>query len=210
MSNDYNSIAKIYDGLSRIVYQKSIVKAQVFLIQFIKDNDCILIIGGGTGWILEEIAKLQRQNLSVVYVEKSSAMISRAKKRNVLGLKTTFVESAVEEYNADEKFDVIITAFLFDNFRKEKIEFVFAKLDHYLKNRGIWLYADFVNNKSDKKIWQQLLLRSMYVFFRITAGIETQELIDIRPYFNAKYQLITEQFYYSHFIQAKAYRKKID
>jgi ubiquinone/menaquinone biosynthesis C-methylase UbiE len=208
MSNDYNSIAKIYDGLSRIMYQKSIVKAQVFLIQLIKNNDRILIIGGGTGWILEEIAKLQRQNLSIVYIEKSSAMISRAKKRNIPGLKTTFVESAIEEYYTDEKFDIIITAFLFDNFRKEKIEIVFAKLDDCLKQQGIWLYADFVNDQSNKKIWQQFLLRSMYVFFRITTGIETQELISMQPYFASNYELITEQFYYSRFIQAKAYRKK--
>jgi ubiquinone/menaquinone biosynthesis C-methylase UbiE len=208
MSNDYNSIAKIYDGLSRVVYQKSIVKAQVFLIQLIKDNDSILIVGGGTGWILEEIAKLQRQNLSVVYVEKSSGMIKLAQKRNITGLKTTFIQNGIETFDANEKFDVIITAFLFDNFKKEKIEFVFAKLNGYLKNHGIWLYADFVNDRSNKKVWQQFLLKSMYTFFRITAGIETQELIDMQPYFAPGYELITEQFYYNHFIQAKAYRKR--
>jgi ubiquinone/menaquinone biosynthesis C-methylase UbiE len=208
MSNDYNRIAKIYDGLSRIIYQKSIVKAQVFLIQMIKSNDNILIVGGGTGWILDEIAKLQRQNLSVVYVEKSSSMINLAKKRNALSLKTTFIQNAVEGYNANEKFDVIITAFLFDNFKKEKIEFVFAKLDDYLKNRGIWLYADFVNDQFNKKMWQQFLLKTMYTFFSITAGIETQELFNVQPYFASNYELITEEFYYSRFIQAKAYRKK--
>jgi ubiquinone/menaquinone biosynthesis C-methylase UbiE len=208
MSNDYNSIAKFYDGLSRVVYQKSIVKAQVFLIQLIKDNDNILIVGGGTGWILEEIAKLKRQNVSVVYVEKSSAMINLAQKKKAAYLKTTFIQNGIEEYNTDEKFDVIITAFLFDNFKEDKIKFVFTKLDNYLKNKGIWLYADFVNDQSNKKIWQQLLLKSMYVFFSITTGIETQELIDMRSYFAANYELLTEQFYYSRFIQAKAYRKK--
>lgn len=208
MSNDYNSIAKFYDGLSRVVYQKSIVKAQVFLIQLIKDNDNILIVGGGTGWILKEIAKLQKQNLSIVYVERSSAMINLAKKKKAADLKTTFIQNGIEEYNADEKFDVIITAFLFDNFKEDKIKFVFTKLDGYLKHHGIWLYADFVNDKSNKKKWQQFLLRSMYVFFSITTGIETQELIDMRSYFATNYELITEQFYYNRFIQAKAYRKK--
>ncbi len=207
MPNDYNNIAKFYDALSRIVYQKSIVKAQVFLIQLIKNNDAILIVGGGTGWILKEIAKLQRQNLSIVYVEKSSAMVELAKKKNHTGLHTTFIQKGIEEYNTDEKFDVVITAFLFDNFKEDKIKSVFTMLDNLLKKEGIWLYADFVNDQSNKKIWQQFLLKSMYVFFRITAGIETQELIDMRPYFANSYQLITEQFYYSRFIQAKAHRK---
>ena len=60
MANNYNSIAKYYDTLSRVIYQRAIIKAQVFLIQFIKDNDRILLVGGGTGWILEELSKLQK------------------------------------------------------------------------------------------------------------------------------------------------------
>jgi len=80
MLNNYNGIAKFYDMLSRIVFQKSIIKAQVYLIQFISEGDKIIIVGGGTGWILEEISRLEKKNISVVYVEKSSAMIDLAKK----------------------------------------------------------------------------------------------------------------------------------
>jgi ubiquinone/menaquinone biosynthesis C-methylase UbiE len=35
----------------------------------------VLLVGGGTGWVLDEISKLNRKNISVVYVEKSSKMI---------------------------------------------------------------------------------------------------------------------------------------
>ena len=207
MANDYNSIAKFYDALSRIVFQRSIVKAQQYLIGFINDDDKVLLIGGGTGWILEEISKMKKQNISIVYVEKSSAMINLSKKRNYTNVHVEFINKAVEEYDAPGKFDIILTPFLFDNFLIDNIQIVFARLDGMLKQNGIWLYADFVNDKTNKKLWQRSLLKTMYLFFRLTANIETQELIDMRPFFSGGYEMLTEQFYYNHFIQAIAFRK---
>jgi hypothetical protein len=142
-----------------------------------------------------------------VYVEKSSAMIDLSKKRNYANVNVEFCNEAIEEYDSAEKFDVIITPFLFDNFLIDKIKLIFSKLDKTLQQSGLFLYADFVNDKSNKKIWQQLLLKTMYLFFRLTTKIETQELIDMRPFFSDKYEILGEYFYYSRFIQAIAFRK---
>lgn len=207
MPNNYNSIAAYYDALSRIVFQRSIIKAQQYLIEFITANSKVLIAGGGTGWILEEISKKKLQNISVIYVEKSFKMIERSKKRKYKNIKVEFIHAGIEKYKTDELFDIIITPFLFDNFKEKKIHYIFKKLDELLKQKGFWLYADFVNDKTNKKIWQQYLLKTMYYFFKITANIETQELINMLPYFTEKYALISQQFYYKHFIQAIAFRK---
>jgi len=82
MGNNYNNIARSYDALSHIIFQNAIVKAQAHLIRFINDDDKVLIAGGGTGWILEKISELKKKNVLIVYVEKSSVMISLAQKRN--------------------------------------------------------------------------------------------------------------------------------
>jgi ubiquinone/menaquinone biosynthesis C-methylase UbiE len=209
MGNNYNSIARSYDALSRIIFQNAIVKAQAHLIRFINDDDKVLIAGGGTGWILEKISELKKKNVLIVYVEKSSAMISLSQKRNYKNVHVEFVHDAIEDYQTSEMFDVILTAFLFDNFLKDKIASVFAKLDGLLKQNGIWLYADFINNRAKSKIWQKMLLKTMYLFFRLTANIETQQLIDMQPYFSKKYQMFSQQFFFSHFIWSAAYKKKI-
>lgn len=208
MANDYNNIAGVYDTLSRIIYQNAIVQAQESLLSLIKPNDNIVLVGGGTGWILEAIAKQQLQNIKVVYVEKSAAMIRLAKKRKHQGIIVEFVETAIEDYHTHEKFDVVFTPFLFDNFRKEKIELVFEKLNGILLPKGVWLYADFINHQENKKIWQQFLLKTMYLFFRITTKIEAQELIDMRPYFKQDFELVKQQMFYHQFIQAIAFVKK--
>ncbi|MEP6466928.1 MAG: class I SAM-dependent methyltransferase [Parafilimonas sp.] len=207
MANNYNAIASFYDVISRLVYKNAIVQAQIFLIQLIDDNNKVLIVGGGTGWILEEISKLNKQNISIVYVEKSAAMIALAKKRNYKNINVHFIEKGIEDYAVLDQFNIIITPFLFDNFLKQKIDVVFKKLSQLLKQNGVWLYADFVNDKTNKKLWQQLLLKTMYIFFRITTNIETQELINMRPYFEKDYTLLSQAFFYKSFIQAIAFKK---
>jgi len=207
MRNDYNSIAGYYDRLSRLVFQRSIIKAQQYLIDFISDNNKVLLVGGGTGWVLDEISKLKRENISVVYVEKSSKMIELSKKRKHENVTVEFVNAGIESYTTGDYFDVILTPFLFDNFIEKKIQYVFKRLDALLKQRGFWLYADFVNYKEVQKAWKQYFLKTMYLFFSLTANIETKNLIDMRPYFIEKYEMITQQFYYKRFIEAIVYRK---
>ena len=207
MRNDYNSIAGYYDKLSRLVFQRSIIKAQQYLLDFVSDNNKVLLVGGGTGWILDEISKLERKNISVVYVEKSSKMIELSKKRKYANVTVEFVNSGIENFKTDEQFDVIVTPFLFDNFIEKKIQYVFKKLDELLKQKGFWLYADFINYNEVKRAWKQYFLKTMYVFFSLTANIETKKLIDMRPYFTEKYEMITQQFYYRRFIESIVYRK---
>ena len=97
--------------------------------------------------------------------------------------KVEFINKGIEEFSTEKKFDVIFTAFLFDNFLPEKIEFVFSKLNQFLKQNGLWLYADFMNDKNNSKWWQKFLLKTMYLFFKITCNIETQQLINMNTYF---------------------------
>lgn len=207
MGNNYNAIANIYDFLSRIVFQKSIVHAQVFLLKYIPEKSRVLIVGGGTGWILEELSKIYTTGIEITYVEKSGRMIALSKQKNIQHNSIEFINEGIEEFSTEKKFDVVFTAFLFDNFQPEKIEFVFAKLNQLLNSGGVWLYADFKNDKINSAWWQKFLLKTMYLFFKITCNIETQKLIDMTQYFSSGYNKAAEKCFYSNFIKAVVYKK---
>jgi ubiquinone/menaquinone biosynthesis C-methylase UbiE len=207
VSANYDKIASIYNLLSRLVYGKSIVKAQADLLKFIPPCSRILLVGGGTGWILEEIVKIDPEGLTIDYVESSLKMILLSQKKNHGRNIVHFINQPIENFSGTGLYDVIFTPFLFDNFREEKIQTVFTNLSSLLKDKGLWLHCDFVNNKSDGPVWQQLLLKTMYLFFRITARIETNELIPMENYFNKDYQKTYQAFYYAKFIEASVYCK---
>lgn len=208
MINNYDKIAKHYDSLSRLVFGKSQVAAQVNQLNNIKENSAILIVGGGTGWILEEIAKLHPSGLKITYVEISAQMLALSKTRNCGKNEVFFSHSSIEDFSLEDHFDIILTPFLFDNFSSERCNTVFQKLSYRLNKGGLWFLVDFTIQAKSGKWWKKLFLKVMYKFFGLISNVEANNLVDMLPYFNdANYKLLEERSYYGQFIKAMIYQK---
>ncbi|MFC3561978.1 class I SAM-dependent methyltransferase [Pedobacter jamesrossensis] len=208
MLNNYDKIASHYDTLSRLVFSKSQVNAQINQLKYIRENSSILIVGGGTGWILEEIAKIFSSGLKIVYVEISAKMVTLSKARNYLENTVEFINLGIENFKTNQTFDVVLTPFLFDNFVRSRAEQVFIKLNLLLKEKGLWFLVDFSLNAERGKWWKWLILKSMYLFFKVINIVDATNLIDMKSYFlAAKYQIIEERFYYGNFIKASIFKK---
>ncbi len=208
MPNNYDKIAKHYDFISRIVFGRSLINAQTCLLKYIEPGSNILIVGGGTGIILEEISKIYTVGLTITYVEISGNMIEIAKKRNWKQNNIHFIQQPIEDFITGEKFDIILTPFLFDNFTETKISKVFKILDSILKTNGSWLFIDFSYEEKNGKLWQKILLKIMYQFFRLTCNIEAKALVNMENIFATNsYKNIYETTHYSGFIKSIVYRK---
>ncbi|WP_159468079.1 class I SAM-dependent methyltransferase [Dyadobacter sp. 3J3] len=207
MDTDFDTVARPYDFISRLFFGDALVKAQVSLLSQILPNSRILIVGGGTGWILEEIAKIHPTGLEIIYVESSLKMIELSQKRSCKNNSVSFMNTPVEGYYTELLFDIIITPFFFDLFKKDKIDMLFSGLDKKLKEDGLWLYTDFIPTEYQTKIWQKVLLKTMYLFFGILSKVEASELVDMDLYFSEKYNKISEEWFYGKFVRSIAYKK---
>lgn len=208
MRNNYDKIANCYDRFSRMIFFKSQVNAQVHQLHYIPEKARVLIVGGGTGWILEEIAKIHPSGLQLVYVEISAKMMELSKHRDTARNTVEFVNEGIEEFAEHITFDVICTPFLFDNFSKERATMVFQQLNGMLKDKGLWLHNDFSLEAGKGKWWKSLFLTMMYQFFRFFGNVEATALENMNPYFKEKgYQLLEEKYYYREFIQSVVYQK---
>ena len=207
IKNNYDPIADNYDWLSTIVFGQSLVNAQTCLLTHIAAGSNVLIVGGGTGWILSEIAKIHASGLTITYVEISQKMIVLAKKHDVKNNEVFFENKAIEEFKSDEKYDIIFTAFLFDNFKSEKIETVFLHLNNLLKSDGKWLFADF-HIEHNSQPWQKLLLKSMLFFFRVVCNIEARNLVAVDPFFLRNgFKKSVAYSHYRGFIESSVYQR---
>ncbi len=210
MPNNYDAAAWFYDALAQLVFGKALVKAQRFLIQCIKPQTSILIVGGGTGWILEEIACVQASTLKITYVEVSGRMIGLSKKRDYLQNEVGFIHAAIEDCKLVQQYDVILTPFIFDNFTEKHIRLVFAQLHQTLKPGGLWLFADFQVQDNHQGKWQKFILKTMYWFFGWLCKVETKNLVKMDAFFiRQKYTLVRERLFYKGFITSKVYQKNI-
>ena len=205
---NYDKIARYYDFLSRLMFFKSQVNAQINQLKYIRPNASILIVGGGTGWILEELAKVYPQGLKITYLEISEKMILISKKRDIKNNEVEFICSAVEAFNFNKQYDVVLTPFLFDNFADLQVGRIFNQLNNQLKLGGRWLMVDFSLDEKAGRWWRKLLLRTMYTFFKTIGIVETSTLIDVTPYFKAnRFVQLEERHYYNKFIKAVVYQK---
>lgn len=206
MPTNYDSIASSYDFLSRLVFGHAQVDAQTDLLRFIPSGSRILIAGGGTGWILGSIAELHAEGLIIDYIESSEQMMALSKKRNCKGNKVNFIPISIEYANLPKDYDVIITPFLFDNFKGYAIDMVFRKLEAALKPGGLFLYTDFVP-QNQALLWQKLLLVLMYLFFRLISSVDAAQMPDMGPYFASGFNIVHETSRYAGFIRAVVYRR---
>ncbi|HEX6890791.1 MAG TPA: methyltransferase domain-containing protein [Chryseolinea sp.] len=177
MAGGFDRIAPFYDSLARFVFGDSIKRCQLEYLNKIPPGAKVLILGGGTGWILVEMMKAN-PTCTVWYVEASIKMVEIAKKR-LIGLSHSDVffingtEKDLQQYN-DICFDAVITNFYFDLFTPGSLNDVLVCIKKYIYPGSILLVCDFV----DRAWWQRFLLFLMYRFFRWTCGIEAKNLPD--------------------------------
>jgi ubiquinone/menaquinone biosynthesis C-methylase UbiE len=205
LANNYDNAAWFYDSLSRLVFGKAIINAQVYLLQHIPVRSNILIVGGGTGWILDELTKLYPAGLTITYVEVSAKMMAISTKRKVGANDVTFINSAIENVILQPDFDVVITPFVFDNFSETTAQKEFDHLTSALKPDGLWLYADF---ERTGKFWQKILLKIMHTFFKMLCDIEATRLPHVKHLFAEQcYKSVNSKTFLSDFIRATVYSR---
>lgn len=202
--NNYDAVSRYYDGLGLLVFGGTLMRSQSYFLPLIPAGSRILLVGGGTGKILERLTEIHSQGLHITYVEISEKMLFRARRRNLGNNDVDFVHAAIQDYRNEGLFDVVITPFLFDNFLPENAVYIQQKIGGMLRSEGFWLYTDFVPHA---KGWKRWLLQSMYRFFGTMAQVETRELPDRALLFANTYPMQAHKTFYAGFMEAVVYRK---
>jgi len=197
----FDRLAWMYDFLVRIVFGQSIRKAQVELVRHAQKERHWLVIGGGTGWILDEILK-HDPIANITYLEASQKMIDRAKNRSGAG-DVHFVLGSVDQIPDDQSYDLIVTNFFWDMFATDKAILLKSKIELRLKNEAQWLVADFKNTDI---WWQRALIKLMYWFFRATCNIEAKQLPDFDRLFTNENEIYKSNFHHG-MIESVIYQK---
>lgn len=205
---NFGRVTFAYDFLARLVFRNEIKNSQTTYLNKIPSGSRVLIIGGGTGWIIPELFKSTSPS-QLVYLEASEKMIQKAKsKSDAVALnKTVFILGTEQNIPALEQFDVILTHFFFDVFPPSEYNRIAQILYSSLKQDGLWTISDFDHRQH--KWWKTALVKSMYLFFKLFCNLQTNKLGNTQTFFNEmKMNLEEEHFFYQHMIYARLYKKQ--
>ncbi len=202
----FNRIAWLYDILARIVFGRSLERAERSLVAMVPHNADVLILGGGSGQLLLDLLSVN-PGCSVTYIEASSAMIAIAKRRLARRgtWKVDFFHRTALDLPKGQQFDVVVTNFFLDIFTAETVRKITTNAFDSLKPDGLWLACDFVEGQA---WWQRVILKLMLGFFRLTARIEATHLPPWRECLEQlPLKLIENRLFYGGFVHANAYQK---
>ena len=200
--NGFDWIAPYYDTITKLIFGKSIAKAQTCHWHLTHPYSNILVLGGGTGRWLPDFIRLHSTS-KLCYVDASREMICRAKGNFKHADCIRFIHGTESDI-PDIKFDVIITHFYLDMFSNQQLETLIADLYDKMNHPALWIVADFEKSKW----WHGLLLRTMYLFFRASNSISNNQLPDWHRIIMAReFRNIECVSLYGDFIQSRAYIK---
>lgn len=165
----FDGIAWFYDPLARIVFGRHMVESQTHFLDRIPPGSPMLIVGGGTGWILEELFA-RVENCEVWYVEASERMLRRARRRAQAG-KVHFIHGSWNKL-PPKKFDFVVTNYFLDLFADRTLAEVIRVTGGALNAGGMWLVTDFTRSRK----WHSAMLSIMYLLFRLLCKIEASNL----------------------------------
>jgi tRNA (cmo5U34)-methyltransferase len=177
----FDRVAAFYDPLSRLVFGNALRRAQqAALAGLPTGRPRVLIIGGGSGWVLGEVLQ-RRPDARVLYLEASALMLANSREtlRQAAPAHLSQVEFRLGTEQAlqpAESFDAIITFFFLDLFEPTRLRAISSRLNQARRPQAPWLLADFCPARA---FWQHALLKLMYSFFRLTTGISGRAMPDL-------------------------------
>ena len=198
MKNAFDRIAGVYDGLAQCVFGADWKEVQFAPSKNLLNKKSILIVGGGTGQLLEGLGSENE----VVFVELSQKMIQKAKLRKSPA-SIDFIHENYFEWHSNQNFDAIIFPFFLDSFSKTSLDKIIEKSRAELKPNGELHVLDFERSGS----FHNLLVRLMFLFFRITTRLESRKLLDFRSIILAHdFALVNEQSFYDGWVRYGVYK----
>lgn len=175
------------------------------MLKGLKPNQKVLVLGGGTGELLEELSRLNIP-LEVEYVELSLNMLHKSEKRSVGDqLNINFIHQSFLEFTPSEKYDVIIANFFLDVFDENDLRIAIDKIQGLVKEEGKLIVTDF--QKESISMYHQIVLWLMHRFFGMFSKLPNKTVLPIkRRLVEGGFVIVEAKEFLSGFVFSNVYR----
>ncbi len=180
---NFDSVAGVYDILGSCIFGDRFERLEHACVQALDPKADILVLGPGRGRILRQILEKENFKGSLVAFDTSSRMLDACESGLLHISEERKDKIELHHLSWEQAFprhvDVIVLPFFADMFQEDKLQRLFKLCSHNLRMGGRLYLLDFFEPESGSKIErvvQRALLRSMYLFFRLSCSIEAKKL----------------------------------
>lgn len=178
---DFSRVAPFYRYLEFLVFGKALEARRRAFLARIGHPRAVLILGDGDGRFAAELLRSQNQQVARVdMVDISPGMVKLARKRlaslDAQGGGVRFVIGDVRDADLNGPYDLITSHFFLDCFSDAELASLVPRIARAASPGAQWLISEFAIPSGSLRLVARLMIRFMYFFFRVTAGVQTRNI----------------------------------
>ena len=170
-------IAPFYQWIERAAFGGRLQRHRVAFQNAVTKGCRVLVVGDGDGRFTHSLVQAF-PDAEIDFIDMSAGMIKQARKRIGDHSRVRIFQQDVTGITLpSSRYDVLFTHFFLDCFTTETLQTVVSQLSNSLQSESIWIVSDFRElSHGWRKFFSQACLSTMYLFFRLAAGLRTRQL----------------------------------
>lgn len=179
---NFDKIAHPYRWLEYLTLGKALENCRLHFLPQLLDRRRALILGDGDGRFLAQLLK-HNPGLRADAVDSSAVMLQLLRQRceatspNTDSRLCTYHQDALS-FPLKNSYDLIVTHFCLDCFTRAELDSLIGRIGPRLAPNALWLISEFRVPSGPMRLPAQLLIRSLYLAFRLLTGLRTTRLPD--------------------------------
>jgi ubiquinone/menaquinone biosynthesis C-methylase UbiE len=200
----YNGLAWIYDVWGALTEKRA--RRRGIELAGVKDGESVLDVASGTGLILADIVKINRNGLNAG-IDISTGMLQKARSR----LKDTSVRVELKQASAfsipypDAHFDLLINGYMFDLMPVESMPKILAEFRRVLKPDGRLVLMNMTEGERPGSQLYQWIYQRAPVLMGGCRGVKLASLLT-----QAGFQIMTREYHQQLFFPSEVILARIN
>jgi hypothetical protein len=179
---NFNLIARPYRFLEYLTLGPALQLCRTHFLPTLLTRQNALILGDGDGRFLAQLLAANPV-LEADAVDTSRTMLHLLLRRCAAAAPDATTRLQTHQTSAltftpTQTYDLIVTHFFLDCLTQPDLEVLIRRLTPHLQPRGLWLISDFRIPPNALRLPARLLLRALYLVFRLLTGLHTTRLPD--------------------------------
>jgi SAM-dependent methyltransferase len=179
---NFNLIARPYRWLEYLTLGKTLQNCRTHYLPQLLDRSHALVLGDGDGRFLAELLK-QNPQLQADAVDTSTTMLQLLRQRCEAA--TPDAKNRLQTHQADaltipfqNTYDLVATHFFLDCLTQLELNSLITRIKPTLTPGALWLISDFRIPSGPMNLPARMMVRSLYLAFRLLTGLRTTQLPD--------------------------------
>ncbi len=179
---NFDLIAKPYRWLEYLTFGRALQKTRLHYLPALLNSRNALVLGDGDGRFTAALLAAN-PNIHVLAVDTSAAMLQLLRQRCESTIPNSTHRLRTQQANAltlplEDTYDLTVTHFFLDCLTQPELDAIVPRIAKKMQPAALWLLSDFRIPTNLAKLPARLLIRSLYLAFRIVTNLRTTALPD--------------------------------